>query len=144
MASRFIGLLANNHPCIFPPETSSFTAGRPCAERVKSRVAASFRDGFEKTNLYKTDIFLSPFAVSGLTARGNVLSRGSELHRRAVNNYSRVELQVVYTEDSRECLLATGKADNQKGRGSVVGMIRGAAKGFFQQIRVARPHNHFL
>ncbi len=35
MASRFIGLLANNHPCIFPPETSSFTAGRPCAERVK-------------------------------------------------------------------------------------------------------------
>ena len=35
MAPRFIGLLANNHPCIFPPETTSFTAGRPCAERVK-------------------------------------------------------------------------------------------------------------
>lgn len=144
MAPRFIGLLANNHPCIFPPETTSFTAGRPCAERVKSRVSANLHDGFETTNLYRTGTFMPPFAVSGLTTRGNVLSRGSEVHRRAVNNYSRMELQVEYAEDSRECLLASGKADNQKGKGSVVGMMRGAAKGFFQQIRVARPHNHFL
>lgn len=144
MASRFIGLLANNHPCIFPPETSSFTAGRPCAERVKGRVAGTFGDGFETTNLYRTGPIVFPFAVSGLTSRGNVLSRGSEIHRRAVNNYSRMELQVEYAEDSRECFLASGKADTQKGRGSVVGMMRGAAKGLFQQIRVARPHNHFL
>lgn len=31
----FIDLLAAKHPCIFAPETSSFTAGRPCSERVR-------------------------------------------------------------------------------------------------------------
>lgn len=54
--------------------------------------------------------------------------------------------QVEYTEASSECLLRAGtsKVDGQKSRGGVVGLMRGAAKGFFQQIRVGRHHNHFL
>ena len=116
--------------------------------------------------------------------------KGHDIYRRAVVNYSRMELEVIsliraltqiyalkflhllykpaychmfiqakrkakhqvphcgcqveYTKDSRDSLLHTGKVNNQKGKGSVVGMLQGAAKGFFQQMRVARPHNHFL
>ena len=54
--------------------------------------------------------------------------------------------QVEFTEASSKWLLRAGtsKVDGQKSRGGVVGLMRGAAKGFFQQIRVGKHHNHFL
>ncbi|KAL3153431.1 hypothetical protein ABBQ38_011766 [Trebouxia sp. C0009 RCD-2024] len=142
--ARFIDLLASNHPCIYAPETTSFTAGHPCSERLRGRTF--YTHAAASTSANSGVGSFASFAVVGTTKRGGGILRGSDLRRRSAKKDPQLRLQVEYTEPSSEGLLggSTRKVGGQKGRAGVVGLMRGAAIGLFQQIRVGRQHTHFL
>ncbi|KAL3141900.1 hypothetical protein ABBQ32_004557 [Trebouxia sp. C0010 RCD-2024] len=89
---------------------------------------------------------VASLAVAGPTKKGGSIRRGTDVRRRSAKKDPRLRLQVEYTEPSSESLLggSNRKVGGQKGRAGVVGLMRGAAIGLFQQIRVGRQHTHFL